>query len=67
MIHEEEEESDERNKKEKRSNKNKLAVGLRSVRFGSVIDKTETETDFRFGNWYLPKPISFGFIDYRNR
>src|SRR5436190_10811135 len=26
-------------------------VGLRSVRFGSVIDKTETETDFRFGNW----------------
>ncbi len=42
-------------------------LGLRSVRFGSVIDKTETETDFRFGNWYLPKPIGFGFIDYRNR
>ena len=44
-----------------------LSLGLRSVRFGSVIDKTETETNFQFGNWYLPKPIGFSFIDYRNR
>jgi len=36
------------------------SLGLRSVRFGSVIDKTETETDFRFGNRHLPKPIGFG-------
>src|SRR6185437_5440370 len=37
-----------------------IIIGLRSVRFGSVIDKTETETDFRFGNRHLPKPIGFG-------